>query len=125
VSVTPDDVRRLALALPGVLQDGDELRYHVTGGKAFAWTWKKRVEPKRARVEQLDVYAVRVSGEDEKQALLASDPAIFFTEPHYDGYPAVLVRLDAIDEDELGELLSDAWRAAAPRRLLRELDAGG
>ena len=56
--------------------------------------------------------------------LIAADPAEFFTEPHYDGYPAVLVRLDAIDEDELTELLTDAWRAAAPRRLLAELDAG-
>jgi hypothetical protein len=122
VSVSPDDVRRIALALPGAQQDGDELRYHVTGGKAFAWTWKKRVEPKRARIEQLDVYAVRVSGEEEKAALIASDPAVFFTEPHYAGYPAVLVRLDAIGEDELGELLADAWRAAAPRALRAQLD---
>jgi hypothetical protein len=122
VSVSPDDVRRIALALPGALQDGDELRYHVKGGKAFAWTWKKRVEPKRARVEQLDVYAVRVSGEDEKRALLAAEPAKFLTEPHYDSYPAVLVRLQAIDEDELMELLMDGWRAAAPRRLLSELE---
>ncbi|MDX6538952.1 MAG: hypothetical protein QOI71_562 [Gaiellales bacterium] len=118
MSTSSDDVRRIALALPSAVQDGDELRYLVAGGKAFAWTWKKRVDPKRARVEQRDVYAVRVSGEEEKQALLAADPAAFFTEPHYAGYPAVLVRLAAIDEDELTELLTDAWRAAAPRRLL-------
>ena len=61
---------------------------------------------------------MRVTGEEEKRVLIASDPAKFFTEPHYNGYPAVLVRLDAIDEDELTELLTDAWRAAAPRRLL-------
>jgi hypothetical protein len=119
-----DDVHRIALALPAVTRDGDERRFAVRGGKAFTWTWKKRIEPKRARVEQLDVWAVRVTGEEEKAALIASDPAAFFTEPHYHGYPAVLVRLDAIDEDELGELLADAWRAAAPRRLLSELDGG-
>ena len=66
---------------------------------------------------------MRVSGEEEKQALIAADPDKFFTEPHYNGYPAVLVRLAAIDEDELTELLTDAWRCAAPRRLVAEFDA--
>ena len=70
------------------------------------------------------VLAVRVADEGEKLALIASDPEKFFTEPHYNGYPAVLVRLEAIDEDELTELLTDAWRLSAPRRLLAELDAG-
>jgi hypothetical protein len=117
------DVHRIALALPHVVQDGSKIRYLVEGGKAFAWTWKKRVEPKRARVDQLDVFAVRVADEEEKQVLIASDPVKFFTEPHYNGYPAVLVRLEAIDADELGELLLDAWRNAAPRKLVAELDA--
>ncbi|MDX6562435.1 MAG: hypothetical protein QOD65_2249 [Gaiellales bacterium] len=117
------DVHRIALSLPHATQDGPKIRYLVDGGKAFAWTWKKRVEEKRARVEQLDVFGVRVSGEEEKQALIAADPAKFFTEPHYDGYPAVLVRLDAIEDDELAELLTDAWRCAAPRRLVAEFDA--
>ena len=124
MSVTADDVQRIALSLPHVSRDGSKTRYLVDGGKAFAWTWKKRVHEKRARVEQLDVFAVRVSGEEEKTALIAADPQTFFTEPHYNGYPAVLVRLEAIDEDELTELLTDAWRLAAPRRLLAEFDAG-
>jgi hypothetical protein len=123
MAVTADDVRRIALALPGAVQDGEKLRYLVEGGKGFAWTWKKRVEPKRARVEQLDVFGLRVSGEEEKQALIAAEPGKFFTEPHYNGYPAVLVRLAEIDVDELSELLMDAWRASAPRRLVAELDA--
>ena len=123
MGMTADDVRRIALALPGARQDGEKIGFAVDGGKAFAWTWKKRVEPRRARVEQLDVFAVRVSGEEEKQALIAADPGKFFTEPHYNGYPAVLVRLAAIDEDELTELLTDGWRVAAPRRLLAEFDA--
>ena len=62
------------------------------------------------------MFAVRVSGEEEKAVLIAADPEKFFTEPHYNGYPAVLVRLEAIDEDELTELLTDAWRLRAPRR---------
>jgi hypothetical protein len=123
MSSNAEDVRRIALSLPRAGQDGEKIRYLVDGGKAFAWTWKKRVEEKRARVEQLDVFGVRVSGEEEKQALIAADPAKFFTEPHYNGYPAVLVRLDAIEDDELAELLTDAWRCAAPRRLVAEFDA--
>jgi hypothetical protein len=123
MSSNADDVRRIALSLPRATQDGEKIRYLVDGGKAFAWTWKKRVEPKKARVEQLDVFGVRVSGEEEKQALIAADPDKFFTEPHYNNYPAVLVRLGAIDNDELTELLTDAWRCAAPRKLAAELDA--
>jgi hypothetical protein len=123
--VNADDVHRIALSLPHTTQDGSKIRYLVEGGKAFAWTWKKRVHPKRARVEQLDVFGVRVADEEEKWVLIAADPEKFFTEPHYNGYPAVLVRLDAIDDDELTELLTDAWRASAPRRLLAEFDAAG
>ena len=118
------DVHRIALSLPHATQDGSKIRYLVEGGKAFAWTWKKRVHPKRARVEQLDVFAVRISGEEEKAVLIAAEPEKFFTEPHYNGYPAVLVRLDSIDADELTELLEDAWRAAAPRKLQGELGTG-
>jgi hypothetical protein len=122
MSSNADDVRRIALSLPHVSNDGSHA-YGVEGGKAFAWTWKKRVEPKRPRVEQLDVFAVRVGNQEEKEVLIASDPEKFFTEPHYNGFPAVLVRLDAIGGDELAELLTDAWRTAAPRKLVREFDA--
>jgi hypothetical protein len=124
MSSDPADVHRIALSLPQAVQDGSSVRYRVQGGKAFAWTWKKRVEPRRARVEQLGVFAVRVSGEEEKQALIAADPGKFFTEPHYDGYPAVLVRLAEVDAAELAELLTDAWRHAAPRALVAEFDGG-
>jgi hypothetical protein len=66
---------------------------------------------------------VRVSGEDEKQALLAADPAKFFTDDHYRGYPAILVRLPEVDVAELTELLTDAWRIQAPRSLVKAFDA--
>ena len=118
-----DDVRRIALSLPGATQVEGELRFRVDD-KNFAWVWRQRVEGRRARVPQPDVFAVRVADEEEKQVLLAAEPEKFFTEPHYNGYPAVLVRLAAIENDELAELITDAWRIRAPRRLQAEFDAG-
>lgn len=118
-----DDVRRIALSLPETTQDPDGLRFFV-GGKQFSWAWLERVAPKGPRVPRSDVIAVRVASELEKESLLAVDPQKFFTEPHYDGYPAVLVRLTAIDLDELEDLLTDAWRSRAPRRLVAEFEAG-
>lgn len=91
--------------------------------KGFAWTWNERIEPKKPRVPNPEVLAVRVASLAEKEALLAADPAKFFTEPHYNGFPAVLIRLAAIDADELAELITDAWRCQAPRALVAKLDA--
>ena len=61
---------------------------------------------------------------DEKEQLLRSEPEIFFTTPHYDGYPAMLVRLSAIDPEELREVLEDSWRRVAPKRVLKAFDEG-
>jgi hypothetical protein len=119
-----DDVRRIALSLPGATQVEGELRFAV-GGKNFAWVWRERIAGRRGRVPQPEVFAVRVADEEEKQVLIASDPEKFFTDPHYNCYPAVLIRLAAIENDELAELVTDAWRIRAPRRLLAELDAKG
>jgi hypothetical protein len=69
-----------------------------------------------------DVIAVRVANAEEKEMLLASDEEKFFTEPHYNGFPAILIRLAAIDADELEELIVEGWRAQAPRALVKELD---
>lgn len=110
------------MALPETKAGEDRLGFSV-GGKGFAWSWMERIDKKKPRVERRDVLAVRVSGEDEKQALMASDPSKFFTEDHYNGFPAVLVRLDAIEADELQELLIDAWRTRAPGALLKAFDA--
>jgi hypothetical protein len=65
---------------------------------------------------------VWVADQGEKEMLIRAEPDKFFTVAHYDGHPSVLVRLSAVDRDELGELLTDAWRARAPKRLLAELD---
>ena len=112
---TRADVRRIALSLPGTTE---EAGFNFTvGGKGFAWPWLERLDPKKARVPNPEVIAVRVANELEKQALLSLSTDAFFTEPHYNGYPAVLVRLSAIDRDLLEKVLTDAWRCRAPKRL--------
>ena len=122
------DVRRIALALPDVTEEADHpFAFAVRAGKkdkGFVWAWAERVTPGKPRVHNLDVLAVRVPNLGEKEMLLASDPDKFFTEPHYNGFPAVLVRLAAVDVDELAELITDAWRCLAPKKLVKEYDAG-
>jgi hypothetical protein len=113
------DVRRIALSLPEATEDG-RFAFSVAG-KGFAWVWMERVQPKKPRVPNPEVIAVRVANEMEKQALLSLDAEAFFTEPHYDGYPAVLVRLSAIDLELLEQVLTDAWRCRAPKRLATTL----
>jgi hypothetical protein len=113
-----DDVRRIALALPETTEDEGHFAFGVDG-KQFAWAWMERIDPKRARVPNPDVIAVRVANELEKQSLLSLDGDVFFTEAHYNGYPAVLVRLPAIGLDLLETVLTDAWRTKAPPRLLK------
>jgi hypothetical protein len=111
------DVRRIALSLPGASQAEDHFAFHVHNRgkeKGFVWAWNERVQPKKPRVPRPDVLAVRVPNQQEKEMLLASDEAKFFTEPHYNGFPAVLVRLPAIEAEELAELIIDAWRCQAP-----------
>ena len=118
-----EDVRQIALSLPETAEGEGRLDFSVAG-KSFAWSWLERIDPKKARVENRDVLAVRVENEDEKQALIAADPQKFFTEDHYNGFPAILVRLEAIEEDELRELLIDAWRIKAPKAVRARFDSG-
>jgi hypothetical protein len=73
------------------------------------------------RLKEDDVIVVLVDL-DEKEALLRAEPDVFFQTPHYEGYPAMLVRLSAVEPDELREVLTDAWRRVAPKRLLGEID---
>lgn len=120
------DVRRIALSLPGTSEGADHFAFSVRNRgkeKGFAWAWNERVTPKKPRVPRPDVLAVRVAGQQDKEMLLAADAAKFFTEPHYNGFPAVLVRLPAIGVDELAELITDAWRCQAPRPLVDSFDA--
>jgi hypothetical protein len=115
-----NDVRRIALALPDTSEAEDHFAFSVRNRgkqKAFLWAWNERVEPKKPRVPRADVVAIRVADQLDKEALLASDEETFFTEPHYNGFPAVLVRLPSIELDELEELIVDAWRCQAPQAL--------
>ena|ERR1700733_2235479 len=114
------DVRRIALALPNTNEAQGHFGFSVANKgkqKQFVWAWNERVDPKKPRVPREDVVVVRVSDIEEKDALLASNQRTFFTEPHYDGFRAVLVRLSQIEEGELEELIVDAWRCQAPREL--------
>jgi hypothetical protein len=119
-----EDVRRIALSLPQT--NGDDGFAVQSGGKnrGFAWVWKQRVDPKKPRVPCPEVLAIRTAGLEEKEGLIAMQPEVFFTEPHYNNYPAVLVRLANIGLDELEELLIDGWRCQAPKALVKEFDAG-
>lgn len=120
-----DDVRRVALSLPETTQDPNPAHFRfLVRDKLFAWSWNERVAPKKPRVRRADVLAVRVANEWDKEALLVIDPEKFFTEPHYDGFPAILTRLPLIDVDELEELLTNAWRIQAPRKLVAAFDKG-
>ncbi len=119
---TDEDVRRITGLLPETTVGHDGLSCSVDG-KGFAWPWMERVDPKKARVARHDVLAIRVKDDLAKQSLLALDPEVFFTEPHYNGYSAVLVRLPAIRIELLEDLLTDAWLTRAPRRLREEFDA--
>ena len=70
-----------------------------------------------------DALVMRVTDLGEREALLQGQPDAFFTTPHYDGYPAVLIRLEAVDPQELAELVEEAWRIRAPKRAIAEYDA--
>jgi hypothetical protein len=122
--VTLEDVRRIGLSLPETTADEDGVG--VRNGekvRGFAWRWKERVDPKKGRVPNPNVLAVRTPGLEEKELLIQSEPSKFFTEAHYNNYPAVLVRLAEIDADELEELLIDGWRCLAPKAVVKRFDA--
>jgi len=70
-----------------------------------------------------DALVVRVTDMGEREALLQGDPGAFFTTPHYDGWPYVLVRLETVDPVELAELIEDAWRVFAAKRVVAAWDA--
>jgi len=120
-----NDVQRIVLSLPETTMDDDRIAFSVNNkgkSKGIAWVWMERVHPKQARVPNLSVLAIRVRDLAEKDMLLAARPSMLFTEPHYNGFPAVLVRLAAIDIDELEGLIRNAWRCQAPAELVRTFD---
>jgi hypothetical protein len=118
---TWDDVSRLALAMPEAVEST------VRGNRAWKvkdklFVWERPL--RRSDLEALGpdapagpILGARVEHLIAKEALIADDPSVFFTTPHFDGYPAVLIRLDAISTEILEEVVVEAWLARAPKRL--------
>jgi hypothetical protein len=117
-----DDVARIALGLPDTSERlSRDLRQWVVKDKLFVWERPLR----RSDLEALGddapdgpILGARVEHLGAKEALLADESGVFFTTPHFDGYPAILVRLDAIAADDLEEVVVEAWLARAPKRLV-------
>jgi len=121
------DARRIAMALPGVIASSKHFAFSVENKgkeKGFIWAWNERIHPGKPRVPNPQVLAARVANETEKAALLGADPDKFFTEPHYNGFPAVLVRLPAVSVGELRQVITEAWRCLAPKDRIATYDAG-
>src|SRR6478735_1902841 len=116
-----DDVRRAALALPETIEgESRGLRGWSVRKKGFVWERPLRkadVAALGADAPDGDIFGVRVEHLGAKDALLETEPDVYFTTPHFDGYPAVLVRLEAITPEALEELVVEAWLAVAPKRL--------
>ena len=115
------DVRRIAMSFPGTEEGDGRFAFsvrHKDKSRGFAWVWMERLQPKKPRVANPAVLAVRVANEGQKEALISAEPTKFFTEPHYNGFPAVLVRLAHVNTRELRVLLEEAWRCQAPAELL-------
>ncbi|HEX6683359.1 MAG TPA: MmcQ/YjbR family DNA-binding protein [Candidatus Limnocylindrales bacterium] len=116
-----DDVRRLALGLPHVVEiESDGFDFRV-GNKGFVWSYPER-QPGKPRVIRTDIAVLYVGDEAEKQALLLGEPDLFFTTPGYDGLPLVMVWLERVDVERLTELVVDAWRMRAPEELAADLE---
>jgi hypothetical protein len=123
--VTWDDVARICLALPGTTEA-------VSARGRRRWQVRGRTFLRERPLHQKDlaelgdaapdgpILVASVPDEGAKAALLAAEPDVYFTTSHFDGWAAVLCRLDRLDEQSLTELAGDAWAARAPRRMVKE-----
>jgi hypothetical protein len=124
---TRDDVRRIVARLPGATESEESFGFWVENkgkAKGFIWLWNERVDPKKKKVPNQGVLAITTPNLTAKELWLSTDPEKFFTEPHYNGYPAVLVRLELVEVDELEDLVIDAWKTKAPKNLIQQYEAG-
>jgi hypothetical protein len=112
---TEDDVREIAMALPEVTEEQwYRTPAYKVAGKGFL----------RLRTEAEGGLVVFVPDLGEREALLAANPRAYYTTPHYDGYPIILVNLAEVDLAELRELITESWRTRAPIKLRTSFDAG-
>ncbi|MCA9489229.1 MAG: hypothetical protein KC656_16800 [Myxococcales bacterium] len=122
---TWDDVRAAALRLPEVVEDGRtwRIRRH-----SLAWERPLRASD-RAHLGDVapegDILGVRTLDLAAREELLLAMPDVFFVTPHFDGYPAVLARLERMDRALLEHVLEEIWRERAPKRLVRAWDMSG
>jgi hypothetical protein len=120
-----EDVRRIAMALPSVTESTSGYGHIQWRVKDKTFTWERPL--RKPDFEALGdnapdgpILGVRVADLGVKEALIADDPSVYFTTPHFDGYPAILVRLAEIAVPELDELITEAWLDRAPKRLAKE-----
>jgi hypothetical protein len=116
-----DDVRRIAQALPHVVEIESAGFDFRVADKGFVWSYPERQQGQR-RIIRTDIAVLYVGDEAEKQALLLGEPELFFTTPSYDGLPLVMLRLAEVKVKRLRELVTDAWRMRAPDALVGDLD---
>jgi hypothetical protein len=119
-----DDVRRIALGLPDTTEETSrDHAFWRVHGKGFVWERPLRGSDLRAlgdRAPTGPILGARVEHLVAKEALLADDPGVFFTTPHFDGFAAVLVRLEEISVADLEEVIVEAWLCRAPKRLAKQ-----
>lgn len=123
---TWEDVEAIALSLPEVAE-GTSYGQRDWKVRKKTFVWERPLRKKE--VEELggfepeggaptgEILGLRVADEEAKQALLSSEPEIYFATPHFDGFPAVMIRLERIPRDELEEVVTEAWLARAPKRV--------
>jgi hypothetical protein len=117
---TWDDIRTIVADLPETVETAEH-NWRVKKN-SLAWERPLRESDLRAlgrSAPKGEILGVRVADVGVKEALLADDPSVYFTTPHFDGYPAILVRLEEIGLEELEELVTEAWLCRAPKRLAK------
>jgi hypothetical protein len=112
--VSTGDVRKIALGMPGAFEQASYGGQPSWRTKARMFTWIR---------EDPEALVVWVESEEDKHALITSEPRKFSTTPHYDGHPIVLVDLAAVGRKEVEELIVESWRLRAPKGLVKEWDA--
>jgi hypothetical protein len=120
---TWDDVRRLAMAMPEATEktSRDKAQWRVKD-KLFVWERPLRQSDLNALGDKAPdgpILGARIEHEMAKEALIADNPKVFFTTPHFDGYPAILVQLDKISVKDLEEVVVEAWLCRAPPKLVK------